>query len=529
MYVAAGRGWLHGLPMYRELFETKPPLIFLLTALSLTVSHGPAFANALEVLFLIALPVLCLGFAVLTHNTVSQEQRWTFCISMLLFGLLLALYVQNRAGNLETESFGVVFALLYVFTLSVNREHVSTVRMWIAAVAIFFAVMIKEPFILPIFASALLLSRSPRFLVRSFVAPAAIAGIAALLFLGLLGVLPAYISIYLPRVFFVRIALGSTAPWWFNATMLVSIVQDFASSPVFLGGLLVAVLWIAAPAMRTAPKILKNSLLSSAAMIGLGLASFFQFRIASRISQSGFRIPWSDAAFQLYASLFVLLIIGVVASLVSLRKDKQYLRSVVLTILAGYLTMLSIALGALGSHQFVFAVPLYATCMVLLWSAHSGSAMRVRTAVLVVLSIAALTIPFAHYTQARKDFDAATAKEAQMKIAAAQIDRVMDDCMMQRYMTWRVKDFWGLMSHDALALWYEEGRTAGPKMNPGVRKEFFAHLAVTPLLIVKDHETLNRYDDTEFVRYVDTHFTSRPPKCVQTALPKDWQLYFRKG
>src|SRR5436305_907466 len=48
VYFAMGRGWLHGLAPYRDLFEIKPPLIFLVAALSLGLTGTNALYTWLE-------------------------------------------------------------------------------------------------------------------------------------------------------------------------------------------------------------------------------------------------------------------------------------------------------------------------------------------------------------------------------------------------------------------------------------------------------------------------------------------------
>src|SRR2546422_741744 len=42
LYFTVGRGILNGLLPYKDLFETKPPGMFLLSALSLWITNGPA-------------------------------------------------------------------------------------------------------------------------------------------------------------------------------------------------------------------------------------------------------------------------------------------------------------------------------------------------------------------------------------------------------------------------------------------------------------------------------------------------------
>src|SRR3990167_5617355 len=107
LYFIVGRGVLNGLAPYADLFESKPPGMFLLAAISLWSTHGEWLAVALECTILVLIPLLIVAFA--WRVTKSEEGVDRFVIMSLSagIGLLLSLYLLERAGTVEAESFGV--------------------------------------------------------------------------------------------------------------------------------------------------------------------------------------------------------------------------------------------------------------------------------------------------------------------------------------------------------------------------------------------------------------------------------------
>ena len=57
IYWAMGRGILNGRTPYIDLFETKPPGIFLLSALSIALTGGPMLGTVIQTLIIGAVPI----------------------------------------------------------------------------------------------------------------------------------------------------------------------------------------------------------------------------------------------------------------------------------------------------------------------------------------------------------------------------------------------------------------------------------------------------------------------------------------
>jgi hypothetical protein len=162
LYFAVGRGILNGLVPYRDLFESKPPGMFLLSALSFALTGSPLLMHILEALCIAGIAALVTWAAV---RETSDADAWTgvFWIALaFLYGTILALYADNNAGRVQTESYGAFFAILYLTFLFCGAHRRGWKGTTVLALGIVGAVQLKEPFAISIAAAALLLLRDGR-------------------------------------------------------------------------------------------------------------------------------------------------------------------------------------------------------------------------------------------------------------------------------------------------------------------------------------------------------------------------------
>ena len=106
---------LNGLTPYADLFETKPPGIFLLHALSLKLFGSQFLVKLLQAIVLLGIPVLVVVPSIAFVQGRSNAQRRLISLTSILFGLLLALYTANQAGEGLTESYGTFFVISYFY------------------------------------------------------------------------------------------------------------------------------------------------------------------------------------------------------------------------------------------------------------------------------------------------------------------------------------------------------------------------------------------------------------------------------
>ncbi len=240
IYLAVGRGILNGLAPYRDLIETKPPGIFLLSAVSQALS-GDVLAHVFQAACIAAIPFI----VVLSVRRVCKQGAPAPAYVWLLAaiaGAIFALFTAALAGEFQVESFGALAGAFFVLAIA-DPARMNTRRIIGAGCAFAVAVAFKEPFLLPLIGCALVLSRTPRDLLKTLVLPALVGGALFLLLLVLTGWLQPYLSGYLTEMLEGRI--GSSVPLWKRGFDLVSVfgnlAKDFSPSASVLVGLLV--LW----------------------------------------------------------------------------------------------------------------------------------------------------------------------------------------------------------------------------------------------------------------------------------------------
>jgi len=113
LYWTIGRGIINGILPYTGLFETKPPGIFILSALSFYFFDSTILTHIVQVLALLIIATVPL-FAYILHS--KEKSIFGIAFSTLL-GLLLALYTHERAGLVQVESFGAAFGILAILLM----------------------------------------------------------------------------------------------------------------------------------------------------------------------------------------------------------------------------------------------------------------------------------------------------------------------------------------------------------------------------------------------------------------------------
>lgn len=199
IYLAMGRGLLNGLTLYEEIFDLKPPGVFFLAALSLKLFGDARLGNFLGAFALVVFPI---AFLRITWPAIRREQRVVQCTIGLLAVLLGAFWSAFQAiegGPWQTEAFGAVFALWYVYRLFTPLRN----RTWqtiSTSLALLGAIGMKEPFVISCAAAALLVSERPRDFARNFLLPLLLALTIGVIVMGILQILVPYMTFYLPSV-----------------------------------------------------------------------------------------------------------------------------------------------------------------------------------------------------------------------------------------------------------------------------------------------------------------------------------------
>ncbi|MDR2337788.1 MAG: hypothetical protein LBE20_03960 [Deltaproteobacteria bacterium] len=185
VYLAVGRGITNGLSLYKDLFEIKPPGIFILSALSFWLLDSPFLMNLLQAAVLIGIALIPIVAYFLFTTTAYSLSKFAFAA---LSGLLLSLYSAYNAGEVQIESFGAVFSCIAIlalgspYFLANKKTHLT-----IVALGMLCACGLKEPFLLPIFGASILFCSNFKDWVLKFFYPLLLAASAGIILLLLFG------------------------------------------------------------------------------------------------------------------------------------------------------------------------------------------------------------------------------------------------------------------------------------------------------------------------------------------------------
>lgn len=226
IYLAVGRGITYGLRPYVDLFESKPPGIFVLSALSIWTTGGGRLAYLLQAIAILSIPIVTALSA-----RASMGLRGVPLMVAALFGTVIALFTGQMAGHFQVESFGAAVGLLYVLAAVSRLRRIP--KILAQGLCMGLAIFFKEPFVISLLAAGILLARHPRDLIDLYVLPLLVALALDVLLLAALGYLLPYVQIYLPVMVGPRIH-DAPVPIWFRPFQFLRIAAGFAGfSPFF--------------------------------------------------------------------------------------------------------------------------------------------------------------------------------------------------------------------------------------------------------------------------------------------------------
>jgi hypothetical protein len=183
IFWTVGKGITNGIQPYTGLFEIKPPGIFVLSALSFYFFDSPVLTHITQVLVLLIIAAIPL-LAYILHS----KEKSIFGISFsALLGLLLALYSDERSGQVEVESFGAAFGAIAVLLMLNSFEKYKILKILGISLCLLISCGFKEPFLFPILGVSFIFCKNIKDWFLKFALPLLIAlclGIIALLSLG---------------------------------------------------------------------------------------------------------------------------------------------------------------------------------------------------------------------------------------------------------------------------------------------------------------------------------------------------------
>lgn len=529
LYFVIGRGVLNGLTPYVDLFEWKPPGMFLLTAVSLLITGDQRFLSVLVVLALLCIALA--PFLFVRHS--SRGQSWNVNRLMVIgtalcCGLLLALYLERWATGMDTETFGGFLGVLYALSLlwQPRRPIRGTL---VRALLLLGAIGLKEYYFFILFAVALLLTRDVKDLVKKFFLPLLFAAVLGAVLLFLLGFLHPYLTIYLPALLHQRLAQDPLRPLPILALDLYPLgfhlVNQFSSSrvlPLLLGSLFVLLPWL------RSGRIEERSGWRMLLYVATGvIAGAFLFELMpalmtlNSIIRTGIVLPFSrsfswGALIALGTSLLVLLY---------LQWRGHTLSHVLRGFFALFCVLYAIAGAGYGGNHFASAVPVYFALLLLGLRRAAEEKNSVFAWGLAVVLIAAL-LPYRTLADhwAMLEQNAGRARQAHDE-SIRKLDGLLDACRIDRY---------ALLEHP-LDLAFTRHSPWGPivtfelnwylDQNHPIMVETDHHLQEDSRLLLSAQSINSPVVDT----FVREHFSEVAPECAKFFLPiGNYRVWFRK-
>lgn len=532
LFLIIGRGMLNGLRPYVDLFESKPPGMFFLFALSLMATGDDRIALFLQVSIFIAFPLLLAGFAWLELRRAGQDRgRYVLIGVALILGILLALYLEERSGNFHAESFGAFFASLYLLHVFMCRDPSRKTALLVNACLLLATVGLKEPFILTTLAGTLLIVRDRKHFLHAFIIPLILAIVLGVAVLTTFGYLGPYLTLYLPAMLGHRIDANPLEPLWVRAFQVGRVfanLTDFYTAPLFGG--VVAVLWMFAPALRQRGRALAPLFLTLATsvvayvyLVYTGILLAFARAIAILpVSFDG-----AGGFLAVHLGGYVLLL----ALLVTLLLCENRRGLAVGTLLNGValcLVALSVGVAEYLDWHFGFALPLFfALSLLFVRYAVQQPPLSIPTVAVTLLVVVAglLYRPNpAHLQELRKYLPP---KPSANVLPSRRFDELLDRCRITSYFLEGARPELALAHHSPLGPIFaldEDAQFFSPD-HPLMEVTYANIRTKAQLIVLGNGKTLN-----DISADLSPMFSDQAPTCAAGFLPLDHlTLFFRKS
>lgn len=229
LYYAVGHGMSEGLVPYKDMYENKPPLVFLLVSISYKIWGNYRLLNVLSFLSLLTILVVPVAFTVIKCIKHKTNSAFSVLLVALTFNCstLLALFSQENSGQAQIETLATACGILSVFFSTLIKDEAKFYSPFVVLCGIFFGLctMFKEPFSLICGTSLLLFTKNFRNILKTVVFPLIYAIITALLILFFSNCFVPYFTIYLKNMFSSHINIYGSP---FKRMMNIKILFDYS-------------------------------------------------------------------------------------------------------------------------------------------------------------------------------------------------------------------------------------------------------------------------------------------------------------
>lgn len=525
VYMMLGRGIMNGLAPYVDLFDTKPPGMFLLMIISLVFTKGEMLMTWLQTATFVLTPLLCMWFAYRATGKERSLRTLVILLTVFLATSVMMFYTEERSTGLQPEGIGFFASFLYAMLLL----H-SNIRSWksitAAAACMVFSMGLKEPFLVTNFAVALLLTPRWKDLLYTFVIPLMVASLAGVVVLIALGILVPFLTVHLPDMLVYRTASGEYDPMWLRGINAYRIYGNMISyyptgkytgylvlalamcTPVLLLRRVTATVWVACSAVAV-------------------LASWFALNLLYTVTYLTHNNPGQTLTIP--GSQWAWVIASVITLLGLWRWRPTLLKYTLLTIVTLYLAFFTIASGAnYHPNFFIFAMPIYLGFL-LLWiegTAKDSTPLPIQGVVIVIAILAGI-----YYQQDPKHL-----KDLQYMVTlnyehghenAEHLDAIMNACNIQRYAN-------GVGNS---GFWFATHSPWGPMHSISIPRFLPPDHPYGKITLdnIRNNPGILLYDEEEKPRIVGLlpdmmeYFTEEAPDCAKPFLPfRDYTVLFNK-
>lgn len=480
IYWGVGRGIFNGLKIYIDLFENKPPGIFIISYLSILLTRDVYLGIFMHTIAGIIICVVPIVFLLLNKKDILTNQ-WKIEVFLLtiIFGALMSQYTFELNQGFQVETIAAAFACVYALFVSMYNKCRSKINNKLYLVILSFLLLLsygmKEPFILACLACSIIFSENIKMFVNTFILPLAIS------------------------VFFGGIALLASG----------NLIPYFTKYLGFIFGFLI---------IKDDSTILQRAL-----HIDILLKHLFNF------------------SFSLLLMINFILIIYVLHGIIKIWNTSEksliilhFLKS--LSIL--FLITLSIGIsGDLFMHHFVCAVPIYIALYMYVLFHITRDLANVPIAycnVVLLVFFFCFTInieSISHDANFSLNVDYFTERTAQSRKDAKYIDYLLDELNEERYFYIGSNDYdiYAYSLHSPQGPFFFQPLHLLRKENSGIRNDFINQLHNSKLIVMSDK--LHLYDlRTQVLNYIKINYTTTPWKPITNAPPRTrvFKYYFKK-
>jgi hypothetical protein len=526
LYMTIGRGVLNGLTPYTDLFESKPPGMFLFSLLSLMLTGGHRLLSFLGAGFLLSIPLLLswVAWEACREAKRAKIEHWAIVVASFLAGMILVLYLDNRAGGIQTEFFGTAVLCLYAIFVLRWRAQMTWMRTGVLSILLLIALGLKEPFLLPALAIALLLSGSPRAFLRVFVLPLIIAGCIGLLFLLCVGWLKPYLT-YLSAMHFRTTSPDPYEPFLARGLSIRRLIYDLQHTSLPFLVYLLALVWALFPLGSSEDRRITPTI---AVLVGAG-ATVILFHYGYLLVVA--LVAWSrgvQAGVSLFFRSIWYFFPALLVFMVSfwLQRIFRIFHRTLIACIALYLASLTVGIAAYAVSHFAFAVSIYFTFFLVVIGATARRSFHPVIPVILVLLTIVTALSFRPDSQHLQALHDSLSLSAEAKEPFAQkLDALLDACGIPRYAApYGIEDF-AFAGHSPVGpLFVRKFFPYLPEDHP-LKVQTDANIQSAAIVLLPEGEGA----EGPFLAAVQ-HLTVEAPPCATPYLPiAGYRAYFRPG